>query len=222
MLNGNSVAGMSAGIAIYDFGRLGDVDLKNFILKRFRLEQVGISIRLMDDFIERTGYAEKDSEADLYKIDGDAVKTAVFVKSEGRSEVAPGDIETCIPPEIGTDVFKMLDALSAGKKAEAVTLLASALALGENAFRLTNLLIGHFEILFACKEMKALGYSIQKMADILSQKSTFRVKKLAPYTDRFTSDRLAAILTRLYSVEKEIRVGNIKEELALITFFADA
>jgi len=206
---------------VYEFKRLDEAALRRFALKRFQSRGTDISSDVLDAFVFATGYLEKDTDRDLYTVENDAKKLASFVLAEGRTVIGHSDLEECLPGILRTDVFAMLDAISTGHKAEAVRLLENSLAGGESVFRLLSLFIGHFEIMLGYRELSAKGHPPAKITQILGERSDWRVKKLGGFAQRFNTEKLQWILSRLYNVERTIKSGDMQERLALTVFLAE-
>jgi DNA polymerase-3 subunit delta len=205
---------------VYEFSRLTEFDLKAFAQKRFRQMGVSISPSLLGTFCQQTGYLEKDSDGDLFAVENEAKKLAAFALANERAEITEADLAECMPDILRTDVFAMLDTISAGRKGKAIELLENSLASGESVFRLLSLIIGHFEIMLGYKELRTQGHGIQDIVRILGERSDWRVKKLGGFAERFSETDLQRILRQLYDAEKNIRSGNIPERLALTLIFA--
>jgi len=209
---------------IYDFSRLDEDELRRFALKRFKAQETTIAFDVLDAFVFATGYLEKNADRDLFNlftVEKEAFKLASFVRAEGRNAITHADLEECMPGILRTDVFAMLDAISAGRKAEAIRLLENSLAGGENLFRLLNLFTGHFEIMLGYKELSAAGHPPSKITQILGERSDWRVKKLGDFAKRFDTKKLQWIVGRLYDTERDIKSGDISERMALTVLLAE-
>ena len=207
--------------AVYEFTRLDEADLARFARKRFRAFGAEIPPAVLDAFAFATGYLEKGSDRDLFAIENEAYKLASFALAEGRTEISQSDIEECMPGVLRTDVFEMLDAISTGRKADAVRLLENSLAEGESAFRLLSLLTGHFEIMLGCKELGAEGHTTKEITKILGERSDWRVGRLDGFARRFEAGKLKSVLGRLYAMERQIRSGDIRDRHALTVLLAE-
>jgi len=205
---------------VYEFSRLDEADLQSFVRKRFKIFGASIPPDVLESFVYTTGYLEKDSERDLFTVENDAYKVASFALSEGRIAITHSDIEECLEGVARTDVFAMLDAISSGRKAEAVELLENSIVGGDSAFRLLSLFTGHFEIMLGYKELSAEGHSPAEITKILGERSDWRVKKLGGFAQRFETEKLMWILGRLYGMERDIKSGDIAERLALTVLLA--
>jgi DNA polymerase III delta subunit len=120
-----------------------------------------------------------------------------------------------------TDVFAMLDAVSAGRKGDSLELLRNITSRGSNAFGLLALLTGQFEIMLGYRELRDRGVSLDAIAKTLGIKSMFRLKKAAGFADRYSAARIAELLHRLYRVDRDIKSGLYGERLALTMFIAE-
>ena len=206
---------------VYEFTRFDEAGLRNFIIKRFNSMGAKITEDVLDEFIYATAYLDKNSDRDLFTVENDVFKTASYALSEGRVVISRQDVEECMPGVLRTDVFAMLDAISSGKKAEAVRLLESSLSEGENVFRLLSLITGHFEIMLGYKELSAQGKQPGEITSILGERSEWRVKRLGGFARRIELSKLKDILMNLYDMERGIKSGDIPERLAFTILFAE-
>ena len=210
----------------YEISRLEEPDLRAFALKRFKKAGVELAPDVLNAFINATGYNEnsnrKDIRVDLFMVENDAARLAYYVAAEGRTEVTLSDVEECLPGILHTDDFAMLDAISLGKKAEAIRLLENALAQDEDTmFLLLALFIGHFEIMLGYKELSSAGMNTNEITSALGQRSEWRVRKLGGYAQRFEKRKLEWILGRLYETDSDVKSGNILPRDALTVLLAE-
>ena len=207
--------------SVYEFSRLDEADLIKFVRKRFKAFGSEITPGALDAFVFASGYLEKGSDRDLFAIENEACKLSAFALAEGRAEISQRDVEECMPGVLRTDVFAMLDAISSGRKADAVRLLENSLAAGENAFGLLSLFTGHFEIMLGYRELSAEGHGAKEITKILGERSDWRVSRLGGFARRFETEKLKSILGRLYAMESQIKSGDIRDRYALTVFIAE-
>jgi DNA polymerase-3 subunit delta len=207
--------------AVYDFDRLGETDLENFAAKRFKRAGLAIMPTVLTDFLARTGYLDRDAQVDLFKVDGEATKLICYCKAESRNEITRADLDACMGVNLQTDVFALVDAISAGRKAEAVRMLEYRLESGESAFALLPRIIDQFETMVGVKELEAKKASPQRMLELLPVRYDWQLKKLRAAAARLASGTLYGALHKLYNIEPDIRSGNIPERLALTLFIAE-
>jgi DNA polymerase-3 subunit delta len=210
------------GGAVYDFERLGDTDLFAFAGKRFKQAGLAFTPSVMSDFLARTGYQDRDSETDLFKVDGEATKLTYYITSEHRGEVTTADLDACMGVNLQTDVFALIDAVSAGDKAKAIRLLEYRLESGESPFALLPRIIDQFETMLGVREMgEKKGVSAQKMLELLPVRYDWQLRKLKTAASRIPIETLRTALHRLYAVEQDITGGNVPPRLALTLFIAE-
>ncbi|MDR0853796.1 MAG: DNA polymerase III subunit delta [Clostridiales Family XIII bacterium] len=200
---------------VYEFGKLSEKELQNFVAKRLKETGVGITAELLAAFIGESGYLDKSSEKDLLTVMNEAYKLGTYAHDAGRNRIVSQDLTDCMGITLRKDTFQMLDYISTGQKGKAIELLEQSFSMGESAFGVIALLTGQFEIMLAYKEMSEKGYPIGKMTSILNQKSDWRLKKLGGFSGNWTKIQLMEALHKLYNIEKEIRLGNVSEKLGL-------
>jgi DNA polymerase-3 subunit delta len=222
----------SAHGAVYEFGRLDRKDLSAFIRGRFRRAGAFAPPEVVSEIIKTSGYLDREPRGDLLSVGSDVENIAAYAlgaparpaggaRTESSPTVLMSDVAACVGASMETDVFVMLDAVSAGRKGEALELLRNIASRGGNAFGLLALMTGQFEIMLGYRELKDKGASVRDIMEALNVKSEFRLRKAAGFADRYDAARLARLLHRLYRVDRDIKSGLYGERLALTMFVAD-
>lgn len=75
----------------------------------------------------------------------------------GEKQITKEDIDAVCSIQVTGQIFKMLDAVAGGKKAEAIRLYHDLLELKENPMSILYLLTRHFNILLQIKSCKQSG-----------------------------------------------------------------
>jgi DNA polymerase-3 subunit delta len=218
----------------YDFGRLSRPDLAAFISGRFKRAGVVAPKDVVNEIIGVSGYLDREPRSDLFRIGSDVANIAAYARggdgaytaSDGGGSAAPcaitmADVAACMGTSLETDVFAMLDAVSAGRKGDSIELLRNITERGGNAFGLLALLTGQFEIMLGYRELRDRRMPMNKMTGALGVKSEFRLRKAAGFADRYSAGRIAELLHRLYRVDRDIKSGLYGERLALTMFVAE-
>jgi DNA polymerase-3 subunit delta len=214
------IASKDGGGRVYEFGRLGKTDARNFIRSRFKRTGVAADAGAVDEILSVSGYLDREAEGDLYLLDGDVNLVAAYAASAG-GKVTVADVRACLGVSVESDVFSLLDAVSSGAKGKALELAHAIASKDENTFGLIALLTGQFEIMLGYSELKNAGMNYAEMARTLGIKSEFRLKKAAGFASRYTEKRLLELLHRLYRVDSDIKSGVYDERLALTMFIAE-
>jgi DNA polymerase-3 subunit delta len=213
----------------YEFTRLDRPDLTAFVKSRFKREGVIAPPNVVGEIIKVSGYFDREPRSDLFGLGSDIANIIGYAKGGGAAapeagkavEITLADVAACMGTSIETDVFAMLDAVSSGRKGDAIELIRNITARGENAFGLLALLTGQFEIMLGYREMKDRRAQMGEIMETLGVKSEFRLRKAAGFADRYSAGHLAELLHRLYRVDRDIKSGLYGERLALTMFVAE-
>jgi DNA polymerase-3 subunit delta len=210
---------------VYAFDRLERPDVTAFIKGRFKRAGLVAPGGVIDEILSVSGYLERDAESDLYELDSAVRQIASYAAGSmdagSAGQVTMADVAACIGTSTETNVFALLDAVSAGRKGDAIELVQNITAREENVFGLIALMTGQFEIMLGYRELKAQKKSIPEIAKALNIKSEWRLKKAAGFADKYQVIRLIELLNRLYRVDMDIKSGLYKEGLALTMFVAE-
>jgi DNA polymerase-3 subunit delta len=206
---------------VYEFDRLNRSDLAAFIRGRFRKAGVSATPAVVSEIIGVSGYLDREPRSDLFLLGSDVANIAAHARGGTSCAVTMADVVACMGTSLETDVFAMLDAVSAGRKGDSIELLRNITARGGNAFGLLALLTGQFEIMLGYRELKDKKVPMGEIMKTLGVKSEFRLKKAAGFADRYSAGRIEVLLHRLYQVDRDIKSGLYGERLALTMFVAE-
>lgn len=209
------------GGGAYEFGPLCHDDLASFVRRRLKDEGFGAGAGAVEEIIDVSGYLERDSKTDLFSLAGDIKNITSYAAGLGDDQVGHEHIAACMETSPETDVFAMLDAVSSGRKGEAIERLYGITGSGGSSFSLLALLISQFELMLGCLEMKGNGMGMRETMEALSIKSEYRLKKAAGFAAGYSVRRIMEILGRLYRVDQDIKSGLYEERRALVMFIAE-
>ncbi len=201
--------------ADYDFDRLDVQQLKAFITKHLRSCGKEFDIDVPELMTEMSGYYDKNSEYTIDNLMNDISK----VIAHSGEHITVQDVEETIAGNEERDVFAFTDALAAGRKSEAMSLLSTLLSYGEQEFKLLGLICAQFEVVLLVSEMYADGMTTSLMHEQTGIHE-YRIKKSLPLARRYTVSRLRNILMRAYEVERNIKSGLMEPRTALELFVA--
>jgi DNA polymerase-3 subunit delta len=205
----------------YEFDRIEGADARHFIRNRFRDAGFDAPAEVVNEILKVSGYLERDGESDLFGLSSDVAAVAAYARGGGEESVRLADVSACLGVSAETDVFAMLDAVSAGRKGEAMELVQNIAAGAGNAFGMLALLTSQFEIMLGYREMRMQQRSMDEVRKALGVRSAYRLKKAAGFADRYSVERLTELLHRLYRVDRDIKSGLYGERLALTMFIAE-
>ncbi|MBQ6583481.1 MAG: DNA polymerase III subunit delta [Mogibacterium sp.] len=206
---------MEKAASAYRFDRLTRPELRSFILKRIRQGGKIIGSRQLDWLIDQSGYLNKDSGYSLSELENDLNK--IILAAEG-DEITIPLIDDLLTGEEDKYVFHLIDALVAGRKQQAMEMTIRILASEDsNAMQLIGLLTSQFEMMLDAAEMEARGIPLSEMAKRTGV-NEFRFRKAFQASQKFSPERLRAILIRLYNTDLAIKTGDLDKDLALELF----
>ena len=208
---------IAANGTVYDFTPLGRSDLSKFVRKRFHTAGKDIHPHLVDRLIEQSGYNNKDIAYSLFDLEND-IRKIVF--HAGLQEVSQEDIDLCLSDTLEQGVFKLLDAVSANRKGDALSLLHQLIAGGVKPMRIQSMLTGQLEIMLCGQEMRAEGAGMDAIQKRL-RVNEYRLKKAMRAAGRYEIDELRRILCSAYAIESDIKSGRLSMEMALEMFIAE-
>lgn len=201
--------------ADYEFDRLDMMQLRAFITKHLRAGGKNFDMDVPAMIAETSGYFDKESD---YTIDNLINDISKIIAHSGDC-ITVEDVEETVAGNEARDVFAFSEALAAGRKGEALSLLAPLLSYGENEFKLLGLICSQFETVLLVNEMRADGLTTSAMHDRTGIHE-YRIKKSLPLAQRYTASRLRHILMKAYEVDRNIKSGLSEPRTALELFVA--
>lgn len=200
----------------YDFDKIDKAELISFARKRFRAAGVEIGPSALQLLVDATGYFNRESDYRLFHFANDIQK--VIAHCDG-SMVRREDIEEAVCGDMETFVFDMLDGISSGQKDKAFRILYNMLHSGSDVFSVIGAIVSQFEMMLSVKQMREDGLDLKAIHKRLGG-SEYRIKKMIPYTNRYSVDKLKRILSSIYEVDRQIKTGLLDGQLALELFIA--
>lgn len=205
---------------IYEFAPFNktkdEKTLLSFIAKEARTWNKTISPSVARELVIASGYLQKDSEYTLYNLKNDMIKLCAHAAGD---QIESEDVEAVTSGNIEKDVFKMVDCICRNRKDEALKLLHNLLTSGTSPFHVTSLIISQFETILSVKELKDMGYNLTQIKNALKIHE-FRVKIAMGLSGRYSQNSLKKILVAAYSIENDIKTGNLDSKMALELFIA--
>lgn len=202
--------------SIFEYSRLERGELTSFANKRFKSCGVSLSPAVMKALIDETGYFNKESDYRLFNFENDILK--VVAHSDGRL-ITMDDVKNAVSGDLDTFVFDLMDGISGNQKDKAFKLLSNKLNGGEDIRPIVALIVSQFENMVSLKELREDGKNfgdIQKKLKI----SEYRLKKMVPYTNRYSLEKLKEILSSAYEITWNTNSGLMSGRMAMEMFIA--
>ncbi|MBO8164146.1 MAG: DNA polymerase III subunit delta [Brevibacillus sp.] len=188
---------------------LRDHDLLSWVQRRARKLDLTMERDQAQHLIERVG-------SDLRLLHNELEKLSLYLGAASRT-VTEEAIEQVTPRTLELDVFRLVDAVVAGRLPEAFRTLYDCLLTGEEPLKLLALLARQFRLLLHVKLWAPRGYSQQQLAGMLKV-HPFVVKKAIEQTRCFDEASLRHLLGLLAEEDFRIKSGQVDKQLALELF----
>lgn len=195
----------------YKFEALQERQLLAFMKKRIKAGGKIAGRNAMNMLISESGYYNKEIDYGLYNLDNDLKK--IIALSEGE-EITVDDVEKGVSDNLEHNTFKLLDSISNNRKDEAFRLIRELLLTGHDEFELLGSILGQLELMLEVKEMRALAMSLPQIKSALKIHE-FRIKKAMGFSGGYSVAQIKKMLKMAFEVEKNIKSGTLKGEMAL-------
>ena len=209
---------------VYDFGPLNRRQLSGFIEKRFRSAGKQYHPGIVSTIIRDTDYENRYNDYGLYELDNDLKKIIAYCGE--NPEITQQDISEVLGTNPEKNVFRMVEALAANRKDEALRLLHYLLQDGSSEMTILAMITEQLEIMLTSCEMKDDGMSLSDIQKTLAggymgkgkRIADYRTKKALESGNRMGTANIRAALAGAYRVEKDIKNGLMPGRLALEYF----
>jgi DNA polymerase-3 subunit delta len=199
---------------IIDFNKLNDVDFAKWVTKRFKAEGIQVEGAALRYFVEVIGYLGKNSDKTLYEVNSEIDKLMHFSKEEGV--LTRGHIDQVIEKSFETNIFEMLDALSAGNVTAGLHSIHELLENGEAPLKIISMISRQFRMIYKAKALQSEGHSGNSIASKLGIPG-FVANKNVNFARRMSFDMLGEIIGNCIRYERMIKTGKMSQEIALET-----
>ena len=134
-------------------------------------------------------------------------------------KITEKDINETVSGDEETFVFEMLDGISGSQKEKAFRILYNILHTDSEPYSVIGAIVSQFELMLSVRQLLDNGMDIKEIYKKLGG-SEFRIKKMIPYANRFSEEKLKSILSSIYEVDRKIKNGLLGPQTALELFIA--
>ncbi len=207
---------------VYAMKKLKGADLRKFIEKRLKNAGKGARPEVYEEIIKKSGYNDKDSSYKLLNLENDINKIIALSRGEN---ISMADVSAAIAGNRENDIFKMLDAITTGRKDDAYRLMFNSISAGSGSgdgstFGILVLIIRNLEMILFVKEMRGEGMNLKECQANISA-HPYQVEKAWGFSDSFTVKRLKNMCKTAYEIDGNVKKGLISDTLALEMFIAN-
>ena len=190
---------------VSELNALDEKSLLIWLKKKFIEEQKRISDADIAYFLECIG-------KDMNLLKNEVEKLCCYVAD--KEEITRKDMDEVMVLQVEGKVFDMLSAIGNRNKQKALELYHDLLAVKEPAMKIFFLLVRQFNIILQTKSAKEKGLSNSEIAQKVGI-PPFAVGKTLEQTKQFKIAELGAILEECAEMERKIKLGIIKDQMAL-------
>ncbi|MGX8774076.1 MAG: DNA polymerase III subunit delta [Bacillota bacterium] len=205
---------------VYDFGPLNRRQLSGFIEKRLRSTGKQYRQGLISSIIRDTDYENRDTSYGLYELNNDLKKIVAYCGD--APEITQQDVAEVVGTNPEKNVFRMVEALAANRKDDALRLLHYLLQDGGAEMAILSTITEQLEIMLTVCEMKDDGVSPAEIQKTLAggymknkRIAEYRSRKALESGNRMGTANIRRALAGAYKVEKDVKNGLMPGRLAL-------
>lgn len=191
--------------AIVTFDTLNDAELNRWIIQTMKGAGKAISPDTASQLAFTVGHDTALLKSEIEKLAAHA---------GDRPEVTAEDIAQAAVKSVECTVFEMVDALVAGKKAQAFTLLENMLRTGAERIGVLAMILRQYRILYHLKAMEKDRIPAGQMASILGI-PPFAVTKSQRQAQRYTLEELEAAVALCVETDYKLKNGKLSQDGAV-------
>ena len=195
-----------------EYKKLTGAKLEQWILKRMQelFGKAMISKKAVEKLIIFCGN-------DTQILNNEILKLANFCDQKTIQEK---DVEDLVQASLSSNIFSIIDAVSEGRKKDALLLLHQHLEKGEDPFYLFSMLIYQLRNMLKIADLKEnFGYPEREISRV-SEMHPFVVRKTLNQIRNFSFAKLTKFYQKLSQLDVMMKTGKIEAELALDEFIA--
>lgn len=183
---------------------LSDQDLALWTAGMLKKSGLRISRQTLSLFLNKTG-------EDMLNIRSETEKLSSYCY--GKGEVTREDVEAICSSRVQDRIFDMIEAISAGRREDALNIYMDLLRLQTAPQVIMSLMVRQFNQLLKIKEMQ--GTNDHEIAARIGAPAFVVSKRLRPLAARYSDRRLTAMIERCLEADQAYKTGKIKDSIAV-------
>jgi DNA polymerase III subunit delta len=196
-----------------EFEKLAGAKLSQWVFARIKKidEKNSISRTALEKLLAFVG-------DDMHMLDNEIEKLTAYA---GGKMIAEEDIELLVRANLGSNIFKTIDAIGANNKKEALGLLHRHLEKGEDPFYLLSMFVYQFRNLLKVADFKNQFGADEYMIARESKMHPFVVKKSLAQIRNFSFEKLKSVYQKLGELDTAVKTGKIEIKMGLDKFIVE-
>jgi DNA polymerase-3 subunit delta len=199
---------VKASDSAVQFAPLTAEDLQSWVTRRVEKQGRKITPEAVEDLLRRAG-------TDMHVLAAETDKLCLHAGADGT--VTAAAVGELVPAATEQNVFKLTEELAALRTDKVIGLYHDLLKQREEPIKLMALLVRQFRMMLYVKELGGQGYSPQQMAGQLGM-HPYAVKITSEQARKFSTDRLASLLSELAELDFAMKTGQVEKTLGLELF----
>lgn len=199
------------GAEVREFRPLSSTALTEWIARRAQMLGASLlpgAIRLLSEYVGNN----------LWQLSAELEKLTLYV--QGRP-IGEEDVRTLVSATREVSVFNLVDAISAGRREEALRWLPRLFQEGWTAGHLLALLVRQYRHLLLARELHEVHTPTAEIGRRLGMASDYALRKTVEQAARHPMQRLESAYRYLLAADVAMKTGALEEELALALLIDD-
>ncbi|NLY82557.1 MAG: DNA polymerase III subunit delta [Clostridiales bacterium] len=198
------------------FDKLDERELLSFIKKRFDASGLNYGNNIINYCVEISGYLNKESDYYLIDLVNDINK---MIELSDEGEITEKEVNLSVLGSNDRYIFNLLDAICTNDKKTAMNIAVNRIKNDDNVFQMLSLITSQFEIMYDISQMEADRIPVYKISEELGI-NKYRFNKAYTQSQKFAKDVLKENLILLYDIDRQIKSGEMQQELVLPVFIS--
>lgn len=193
---------------VQEFKPFTSLELRQWILNRFKAEGINISNILIDKLIAL-------SSNDLWMLNNEIKKLIAFNKD--TQEVSDQSIDLLVKVAIQSSIFNLIEALAENNKKNALNLLYKHLEMGDNELYILSMFVYQFRVML---QIKSLLEKNTAYCDLIKQSGLhpFVVRKNMKQLKKISFNKIEKAYKNLLEMEVKIKNSSFESMSGLVSF----
>ncbi|MGM0378413.1 MAG: DNA polymerase III subunit delta [Bacillota bacterium] len=201
---------------IVDFRKLSKNELRKWVKKYINNKDKNINNRVLDYFLEESGYLFKNSNDNLYNIKQNLDKIINYCKDD----VDKKTIDKFIKKPIENNIFKLVDHIFDKKIDKSLDILDKMYKENESLIMILFMIIKQFRVIYKIKLLSDSGISYKKGSKMIKVHS-YVAKKAFYQGKKIKYNKLDKILDKSIEIDNAFKTTSADNKILLEKFLID-
>lgn len=197
---------------IVDFRKLRGKNLNDWILNKFKEDDISISPAIINYFIQYSSYFTPKHNKTLYDLENEIKKLANYL--DPGNEVQRQDIDELMAKPLEMNIFNLLDGISQKDGNKAIRLFNEMHQSNEAPLFILHMVVRQLRNMLHIKSLKDLGYN-DRDTQSKAKLSSYEYNKVVKQSRNFGSSQLERALFYCLETDRDIKSSPIEDRLAM-------